>query len=108
MSVANSRMTIGSIFGAVQTSANTLTNTLNAANSAIGMVNTFVEKAALEQKRRAIVDGDTFLKRLREEKAMETTLARLQINSFCAQSKEHATIYQGAYDELEDLFSKLP
>lgn len=100
MSVANSRMTLGSVLAAVQTSANTVSNTLNAANSAIGMVNTFVESAASNQKLRAKADSLNFKHRLIEEKAMETTLARLEINTFVAQSAAHKDLYQSAHDEL--------
>lgn len=105
MTVANSRMTLGSVLAAVQTSANTVSNTLNAANSAIGMVNTFVESAASNQKLRAKADSLNFKHRLIEEKAMETTEARIAIDTYCAQSATHKSHYQSAYDELTTFMS---
>jgi hypothetical protein len=105
MTVANSRMTLGSVLAAVQTSANTISNTLNAANSAIGMVNTFVESAASNQKLRAKADSLNFKHRLIEEKAMETTEARIAIDTYCAQSPTHKQHYQSAYDELSSFMA---
>lgn len=105
MTVANSRMTLGSVLAAVQTSANTVSNTLNAANSAIGMVNTFVESAASNQKLRAKADSLNFKHRLIEEKAMETTEARIAIDTYCKQSAVHLSHYQSAYDELSKFMS---
>ena len=99
-------MTLGSVLAAVQTSANTISNTLNAANSAIGMVNTFVESAASNQKLRAKADSLNFEHRLIEEKSMETTLARLAIDDFCNQSAAHQSHYQSAYDELKKFMSE--
>lgn len=106
MTVANSRMTLGSVLAAVQTSANTISNTLNAANSAIGMVNTFVESAASNQKLRAKADSLNFKHRLIEEKAMETTEARIQIDSYCKQSAAHKQHFQSAFDELTEFMAQ--
>lgn len=103
MTVANSRMTFGAVLATVQTTANTVTNTLQAANSAVGMLNKFVSDAAQRQDVRSKLDNAIFEKTLHQEKAQELTASRLQVLEFCKQSADHATHYQAAYDELAEL-----
>lgn len=106
MAISNSRMTIASILGAIQTTANTVSSTLDAANHGVGMLNTMVTSAATRQKKRAIADDYNFEQTLIEDKAKELTESRLQVLAYCAQSTEHNTQYQAAYKELQSLFAK--
>lgn len=50
MSTATSRMTIGALFGAIATAANTASNTLNAVNDGVEMLNRTISVAAQKQK----------------------------------------------------------
>lgn len=102
-SIANSRMTFGAILGAVQTSATTLTSSLDAANSAVGMLNKFVTDAANRQNVRSKLDNAIFEKTLHQEKAQELTESRLQVLNYCKQSAEHEQHYQSAFNELAEL-----
>lgn len=106
MSIANSRMTFASILGAVQTTANTATNTLQAVNQGVGMLNKFVSDASHRQDVRSTLDNAIFEKTLHQEKAQELAESRLQQLQYAAQSKEHATQYQSAFDELATLLKK--
>lgn len=103
MSVANSRMTVGSILAAVQTTANTATGALTAINSAVGMANKFVTDAALRQDVRSKLDNAIFEKTLHQEKSQELAESRIQMEAFAKQSEAHAKHYQLAYDELASL-----
>ena len=105
MSIANSRMTFASILGAVQTSANTITNTLQAANQGVGMLNKLVSDASHRQEVRSKLDNAIFAKTLHQEKAQELTESRLQVLQYCKQSTEHQTQYQSAFDELSAVMS---
>lgn len=101
--IANSRMTFGAILGAVQTSATTITASLDAANAAVGMLNKFVTDAADRQQVRSKLDGAIYEKTLLQEKAQQLTESRLQVLNYCKQSAEHEQQYQAAFDELGEL-----
>lgn len=103
MSVANSRMTIGSILAAVQTTANTVTSTLDAANQGIGMLNRYVATAAAKQKIREEEDLVIFELTYQEEKARELAESRRSIREFRNQSTDHQVMYDAAYEELAKL-----
>lgn len=103
MSVANSRMTFGAVLATVQTTANTVTNTLQAANSAVGMLNKFVSDAATRQDVRSKLDNAIFEKTLHQEKAQQLSLSRMQVLEFCKQSPAHESTFKAAYDELADI-----
>lgn len=103
MTIANSRMTFGSILGAVQTSAVTITSTLDAANKAVGMLNKVVADASERQATRSILDNAIFKKTLHQEKAQELAESRIAALQYAKQSAEHGTQYQSAYDELAAL-----
>lgn len=103
MTIANSRMTFGSILGAVQTSAVTITSTLDAANNAVGMLNRYVSDAAKRQDVRSKLDNAIFEKTLHQEKAQELAESRLAVLQYTKTSKDHEQHYQSAYDELATL-----
>lgn len=103
MSTANTRLTFGAILASVQTTANTFTNTLQAANAGVGMLNKFVADAAEKQAVRSTLDNAIFAKTLHQEKAQELTQSRLQVKEFCKQSKDHADFYESAYNELAEI-----
>lgn len=105
MTVANSRMTFASVLGAVQTSANTITSTLNAVNAAVGMANKFVSDAAERQGVRSTLDNAIFTKTLHQEKAQELTESRLAVLQYTKQSAQHAEHYTTAYNELASLLN---
>lgn len=105
MSVANTRMTLGAVLGTIATTANTVTSTFDAVNKAIGMGNTAVSAAASRQKLRVSVDEHTYKTTLIREKAQEETEAKLKVLEFCAQSSDHADLYQSSFDDLMAVIS---
>jgi hypothetical protein len=104
--MSTSRMTLGAVLGTVQTTANTVTATLEAANAAVGMLNTFVTGAAENQRIRAIADQETFIEDLIREKSYEEAQSGLKVEKFIAQSASHKTHYASAYEKFTGLLRK--
>lgn len=103
MQAANTRMTIVAILGTVQTTAATLTSTLDAAQSAVGMLNKTVTDAANRQKIRSTLDMAIFEKTLHQEKAQQLAQSRLDMQAFMATSQDHQVQYDAAFAELGPL-----
>lgn len=101
--MATSRLTFGAILSTVQTTATTITSSLEAANRGVGMLTAFVDKAAKEQKERHIADGESFLVNLINEKAIEDAQALLTVDKFLAQSARHAELFE----QRHDVYTKL-
>lgn len=102
---ANSRVTLGAIFGAIQTSAHTLTNTLEAANKGIGMINRSVDSASLKQEARLTIENEDYVSDLIEQSSLNRTESQIRIMEFCADEKK-AKLYQQNYDRLSALLKR--
>lgn len=100
--MANLRLTLGAVFGAVTGAADAVTNTLNAANTGVGMLSRYVSDAAEHQTVRAKYDNKVFAATVKQEKAKELTVSRLEIKQFISQSQDHAELYEAAFNELDD------
>lgn len=99
-STASSRMTLAALMGTVQTTALTITNTLDAANKGVGMLNKLVTDASGRQEVRSKLDNKIFEATLHQEKAMELTESRRRIDDYIVKSPRHKELYQAAFDEL--------
>lgn len=97
---ANSRMTLAAVLGTIQTTAHTVTNTLDAANKSVGMLNKLVSDAAGRQEVRSKLDNAIFEKTLHQEKAQELTESRRRIDDYIKQSPRHKELYEAAFNEL--------
>lgn len=100
MSITNSRMTVGSLLATVQTTAETVTSTMQAVNAAVGMANKFVSDAAHRQKIRSTLDLAIFEDTLHQQKAAELAEIQLQSIQWMSQSAEHKTQYELAFTRL--------
>ena len=96
--MATARLTLGSILNTVNTAANTVTSTLDAASTGIGMLNNYVNNAAAHQKARIAIDNEDFIESLVREKARERAESTLGVQKYIGQSTEHAKAYQEAYE----------
>jgi len=103
--MATARVTLGSVLATVQTSANTVTNVLGAANSSVGMLNRFITDAADKQNVRSKVDMAMFKEQLTRDKAEEEAVSELRVIDFCKQSQNHASAYQKSYDRLSAIIA---
>ena len=101
--MSTARLTLGSILSTVNTTATTVTSTLDAAGKAIGMLNNYVDNAAQHQKARIAVDNEDFIESLIREKAQERTESTLRVQKYISQSPEHAKAYQEAYETYSKL-----
>lgn len=99
----NTRMTFGSILSTVQTTANTVTATLDTANTAVGMLTAYVEEAAANQKSRQVANRESFIANLINEKAIEDSQAALVVDKFIAQSDRHRELFKAKYDTYTTL-----
>lgn len=103
---ANSRMTFAAVLGTIQTTANTVTATVDAANKGIGMLNKLVSDASARQAARSDYDMAIFVKTLHQEKTQELTESRLRIDQYIQQSPRHAELYAAAFNELATIAEK--
>ena len=101
--MSTARLTLGSILSTVNTTATTVTSTLDAAGKAVGMLNAYVENAAAHQKARIAVDNEDFIESLIREKSQERTESTLRVQKYISQSPEHAKAYQEAYETYSKL-----
>ena len=101
--MSTSRLTFGAILSTVQTTANTVTNVLDAANAGVGMLNAYVTQAADNQRIRQIADKETFIEDLIREKAMQQATQTIKINKFTSQSAEQSKAYEDAYETYQSL-----
>lgn len=99
----STRLTFGALLNTVQATANTVTSTLDAANTGVGMLTSFVTAAADNQRIRQVADKEVFIETLIQEKSFEQAQAKLKVQKFCLQSADHAQFYEASYD----VFTKL-
>ena len=69
--MATTRFTIGAALSAISESAATITNTMTAVNTALGMANTFVNRAADNQRIRYAMESIDQTKQIADELALE-------------------------------------
>lgn len=103
--LANSRATFGALLGSVQTSALTVTNTLNAVNDGVGMLNKIISDAAVRQEIRSKADMLGYQEATILNKAQEMAEVTMQAQAYVDKSAEHATAYQSAHQKLLVLFN---
>lgn len=106
MSMSNTGMTLGSIFGAITTTANTFSNSLDAVNNGVGMLNKMVTDAAQRQSIDSKLDMANYKKLAIQTKSQDLATSRLQAKTWMAQSPDHASMYEQAFSELNSLFEE--
>lgn len=104
MALSNTGMTIGSIFGAITTTANTVSNTLDAINNGVGMLNKVVTDASRRQNIDSIIDMDQYLENALVSKAQVETEQLVRVDAWLAESTERKVHYTKTYDRLAALF----
>ena len=69
--MATARSTVGSIFASVGKTADTITASLDAVTTGVGMINAYINEQAESQRVRILIDKERNVTRLIEEAAME-------------------------------------
>lgn len=103
---ASGRIALGSIMGAIATTANTVTGVLDAANQGVGMLNHIVVTAAKQQKDRSILDADDFQEYMVRDKAMQNTLSLKAVKEFIEQDEFNKVNYEESYQRYSKLLGR--
>lgn len=102
MQASTTRLTFGAILGTVNTTATTISASIGTVGDAVGMLNSYVEKAAREQKIRHKADTNEFKNRLINELSMQRAVQERQVIEFC-NDKQNEALFKKAHDELQEL-----
>lgn len=101
--IANTRVTVGALLGTVTTAASTVTNTFDALNKGIGMLNTAVNDAAFRQDNRSKIDRHLYVNNLIRDTAQQEAEANVRSEEFLKNNPAAAKHYAASYDELSAL-----
>lgn len=104
MTVSNTGMTLGSIFGAITTTANTVSNTLDALNNGVGMLNKVVTDASKRQQIDSVIDMDQYLETALVSKAQAETEQLVRVDAWLAEDASRKAHFNKTYDRLAGLF----
>lgn len=99
----STRLTFGAMLNTVQSAATTITSTLDATARGVGMLTSYVEHAADQQKLRHIVDKESFVEELIRNKAYEDSQSAMRASKYCGQSAEHKATFEKAYSRYSTL-----
>lgn len=98
--MANARLAIGSLFGAVVAVADTTTGTLNTVSKSVGMLETFVDDAARDQKDRSAANAEMSMQKISEDLALEMSEREQMVLKYTSQSAAHAESFKSNYDRI--------
>lgn len=102
-SSANVRVTGAALLGTVTTAASTVTNTFDALNKGIGMLNTAVNDAAFRQEKRSKVDRHLYVQNLIRDTAQAEAEATVRSEEFLKNKPAAAKHYEASFNELSEL-----
>lgn len=100
---ANTRMTAAALLGTVTTAASTVTNTFDALNKGIGMLNTAVNDAAFRQDKRSKIDRHLYVNNLIRDTAQQEAEANVRAEDFLKSNPAAAKHYEESFNELSEL-----
>ncbi len=101
MTTANTRMTLGALLGAVTTSANAVSQSLNVVTDCIDMGQNAVSSMKRKQVFRNAVDDINYENDYLEQSAKVRAGQKIAILEFRSKSAEHATAYDAALAEIQ-------
>lgn len=103
MAASSTRLTLGSILGTVNTTANVITSAVDVLGAGISMVTRYANDAATEQEKRSIINMGKLDEHLIREAAQSESLADLDIANFRAKSQKHDELYISNYEKFSNL-----
>ena len=98
--MATTRFTLGAVLNTVSKSAEMVTNTVVTVNTAVGMANAFVEKAAKNQRTRYIMEEHNTTHQIASEIAMEITAREDAVLAYCNGDANKLARYNAHHDAL--------
>ena len=100
---ATTRLTLGSILGTVNTTANTVTSIVDVVGSGVSMLTRYVSDAATEQEKRSLINMAKLDEHLIREAAQSEALADLDVQAFRSKSETHDALYTSNYLKFEQV-----
>ena len=91
--MATARSTVGSIFNSVGKAADTITSSLDAVTTGVGMINAYINEQAESQRIRILIDKERNATRLIEEAALEEAQRAEKIRSQIAKNPSFENDY---------------
>lgn len=98
--MATTRFTIGAALSAVSESAATITNTMTAINTTLGMANTFVNRAADNQRIRYAMESIDQTKQIADELALEMVKRDDTVRKYVGDDSELQSAFNKYHDQL--------
>lgn len=102
--MATTRMTFGAVLSTVTNTANAVSDAVNTVGDAIGMANSFVNNAAIDQKERQVAHRAIFRSQLIRESSMEIAKGNAEALAFARESDDNAKLFTEAQDLLSAAF----
>ena len=103
--MATARSTVGSLFTSVGKAADTITATLDAVTTGVGMVNAYVNEQAESQRIRILIDKERNATRLIEEAALEEAQRAEKIRTQIAKNPAFENDYNESLTKFHALLN---
>jgi hypothetical protein len=104
---ATGRMTLGSIYGAVTTTAGALGQAVGTVAKGVQLLDNYAEAALTEQRKRHMLEAASVDKRL----LLEVTMANVQIDlaadEFCNKGARQKELFNAEHARLSELLAQL-
>ena len=100
--MATARFTLGAVLSAASETASTITNTMSAVTTAVGMANSFVNRAAANQQLRYKGEGVGNKQAIAIEIAMEMQSRQDAVNAYLNGDKQREAEFNANLKELLD------
>ena len=107
MNQSTARMSLGALLGTVTTAANAVSSTIGTIGAVVGMADTYIGQQVKQQQTTMILESADFEDKLIERVAMETTVRKLELAKFTAQSPAHAQLFDASTAELKAHLAKV-
>lgn len=105
--MATTRFTIGAALSAISESAATITNTMTAINTTLGMANTFVNRAADNQRIRYAMESIDQTKQIADELALEMVKRDDVVRKYVGDDAELQEAFNKYHDQLMEAAAAL-
>lgn len=103
--MANTRMTFGSILGAITNTADAVGKVMETAADGVGMAHRFVESASIDQKDRQKLHRISFRDRILREAQTEVAKGNAETLAFINESDDNKKLYEAAELMFKDVFA---
>lgn len=103
MTTATWGTTVGTIFGAITTTASAVGGLVGTAASTVGMLDAYVQVKVKEQEASLFYDSADFEEKILERIGQERTNRQLELVKFTSKSEAHAKLFDSNMVELRKL-----